>query len=216
MPMTNKQYWNDALKRYTTKSWVDKPTIFAQQVAGYFPKQGKLLELAAGQGQDSRYFARLGYRVTATDLVDTGLRDAEQKAERENLKIIFQTVDLAQPLPFPDASFNIVYSHLGLHYLDKIGTEMMFKEIHRVLKPGGVLVALFNTVDDPEINSPEFEKIEDNYYREVAFDFKKRYFSVDETKYFINGLFEPLLLDNQGETYKDEIKTLIRLVGKKI
>lgn len=216
MPITNKQYWDEALKRYAAKSWVDKPTIFAEQITSYFPKRGKLLELAAGQGQDSRYFARLGYQVTATDLVDTGLNEASQKAKKENLKIDFQVVDLAGPLPFPDAAFDIVYSHLGLHYLNKADTEKMFQEIHRVLKPGGVLAALFNTVDDPEINSSEFEKIEDNYYREAAFDFKKRYFSVDETKYFISGLFEPLLLDNKGETYKDEIKTLIRLVGRKV
>ena len=180
------------------------------------PKTGSLLELASGQGQDARYFARLGYEVTATDLVDTGLQEAKQKAEKEGLKIAFQTVDLAHSLPFADSSFDIVYSHLGLHYLDKIGTEKMFKEIQRVLKLGGILASLFNTIDDPEIYSSGFEKIEDGYYREIAFDFKKRYFSIEDTKHFINGLFVPLLLDNKGETYKDEIKTLIRLVAQKI
>jgi SAM-dependent methyltransferase len=216
MQPTNHQYWNEALKRYASKDWVDKPTIFAEQVALYLPKTGSLLELAAGQGQDSRYFARLGYQVTATDLVDIGLREAQQKAEEENLKIVFQTLDLAFPLPFLDNSFDIVYSHLGLHYLDKIGTEKMFKEIHRVLKPGGTLASLFNTIDDPEIRSSGFEKVEENYYKEIAFDFKKRYFSVEDTEKYINGLFIPLLLDNKGETYKDEIKTLVRLVAQKI
>lgn len=216
MQTTNQQYWNEALKRYTSKDWVDKPTIFAEQITSYLPKTGSLLELASGQGQDARYFARLGYKVTATDLVETGLKEAQQKAEKENLHIVFQTADLAQPLAFADASFDIVYSHLGLHYLDKIGTAKMFKEIHRVLKPGGILAALFNTIDDPEIHSVGFEKVEDNYYREIAFDFKKRYFSVEDTRHFLDGLFNPLLLDNNGETYKDEIKTLIRLVARKI
>lgn len=216
MQSTNQQYWNEALKRYASKDWVDKPTIFAQQITSYLPKAGSLLELASGQGQDARYFAQLGYQVTATDLVDIGLREAQQKAEKEDLKIVFQTVDLAHLLPFSDNSFDVVYSHLGLHYLDKIGTEKMFKEIHRILKPGGILASLFNTIDDPEVGSSGFEKIEDGYYREVAFDFKKRYFSVEDTEQFINGLFAPLLLDNKGETYKDEIKTLIRLVGRKM
>ena len=213
---TNQEYWDAALTRYTTKDWVNKPTIFAEQITQYLPASGQLLELASGQGQDARYFARLGYKVTATDLVDTGLKEAAKKAELENLQINFQITDLAKPLPFPDNSFEIIYSHLGLHYFNKTDTKKLFKELHRVLKSGGILAALFNTTDDPEIHTPDFAKIEENYYREVAFDFPKRYFSVIETQEFIQDIFEPLLLDNSGETYKDEIKTLIRLVAKKI
>lgn len=216
MSETGKQYWDEALKRYETKDWVNKPTIFAEQIASYLPETGELLELAAGQGQDSRYFARLGYEVTATDLVEVGLKEAERKASEENLTINFQTLDLAKPLAFPDASFDIVYSHLGLHYLDAAGTAKMFAEIHRVLKPGGVLVGLLNTLDDPEIQTPAFEKIEEGFYRETAFDFNKRFFSVDSAKACLEGLFEPIVLDNHGETYKDTIKTLIRVVARKI
>ncbi len=214
--MSNTHYWNEALKRYATKDWANKPTLFAEQIQQYLPAQGNLLELGSGQGQDALYFAKQGYDVTATDLVDTGLKECEQKAKAENLNINFQLVDIAKTLPFEDKSFDIIYSHLGLHYLNKEGTEQLFREIHRILKPGGILVSLFNTVEDPEMTSPGFEKIEENFYREVAFDFYKRFFSVEETKYFIDGLFKPILLDNHGETYKDEIKTLIRLVAKKI
>lgn len=213
---SSKHYWEEALQRYTTKDWVNKPTLFAEQISSLLPQSGKLLELGAGQGQDSRYFARLDYQVTATDLVDTGLKESARKAAEEHLTINFQKVDIGEQLPFADNTFDSVYSHLGLHYLNKVGTEKMFKEIHRVLKPDGILAALFNTAEDPEIHSAGFEKIEDNYYREKAFDFYKRYFSVEDTQKFIQGLFKPLLLDNHGETYKDQIKTLIRLVGKKI
>jgi len=210
------QYWDAALERYKNKEWVDKPTIFVEQIKECLPVSGKLLELAAGQGQDSRYFARQGYDVTATDLVEIGLNEAKRKADEEGLNIDFQTADLSEPLPFSDGSFDIVYSHLGLHYLDKVGTEKMMREIHRVLKSGGILAALLNSIDDPEIQTDAFEKIEDGYYREVAFDFKKRFFSVESAGAMLENLLTPVLLDNKGETYKDEIKTLIRLVAKKV
>lgn len=215
MQTSNSKFWHEALTRYATKNWVDKPTIFAEQITSYLPKQVALLELGAGQGQDARYFARLGFQVTATDLIDTGLNTARQKAEKEGLLIDFFTLDLANPLPFPDNSFEVVYSHLGLHYFGEAETFALFREIHRVLKPKGILATLFNTVDDPEIHSGGFEQLGNNFYHEIATGLNKRYFSVEDTE-FLNGLFKPLLLDNGGETYKDEIKTLIRLVAQKI
>src|SRR5438105_1745356 len=95
-------YWDSALQKYGTKDWIDKPTIFIEQEVQYFPKNGRVLELAAGQGQDSRYLAKLGFKIICTDLSDFGLAEARRKSEQEKLVIEFQKVDLGQPLPFPD------------------------------------------------------------------------------------------------------------------
>lgn len=91
----------------------------------------------------------------------------------------------------------------------------MMREIHRVLKPGGVVAGILNSLDDPEIQTSAFVKIEEDYYNEVAFGFKKRFFSAESAQAMLGDLFEPVLVDSQGETYKDEIKTLIRLVARK-
>ena len=58
--------WKDLHKNYAQQDWIDKPSIFAEQVLPYFPKDGKILELGAGQAQDSCYFAEQGFSVTAT------------------------------------------------------------------------------------------------------------------------------------------------------
>jgi len=44
--------------------------------------------------------------------------------------------DLRNPLPFHDASLDAVYSHHVLEHLPDQGVH--FREVHRVLKPGGV------------------------------------------------------------------------------
>jgi ubiquinone/menaquinone biosynthesis C-methylase UbiE len=213
----SQQFWEENLRLYGAKDWIDKPTIFIQEALDYFPKDGKVLELAAGQGQDARFLAKRGYEVICTDRSDFGLREAERKARAEQLNIVFRQVDLLEPLPFEDNAFDVVYSHLGLHYFTKEHTRKLFAEIHRVLKPGGIIAALFNTPEDSELlKEGEFEKIEDNYYLEIKNGLPKRYFTISETQYFIKDLFDPIILDTGGSAYKDGKTALVRLIGKAI
>jgi len=194
--------WNTKHRKYIDQDWITKPTIFATVAIKYFPKTGSLLELGSGQGQDSKYFTELGYKVLATDFSDYAL------SKIPNIKT--QVVDLSLPLPFSSNSFDIVYSHLALHYFDKKRTQELFDEIFNFLKPGGIFATLTNTIEDREISTGT--KIEDEYYQ--IGDIQKRFFSIDSMRKFTSK-FETLLLDNHGETHKDEIKTLIRYIGKK-
>jgi len=212
----SRQFWEEKLKSYNTKDWIDRPSIFIQEAVHYFPNDGKVLELAAGQGQDSRYLAKQGYKVTCTDRSDFGLAEAQRKAELEGVDVKFAKVDLAEPLPFSDGELDVVYAHMGLHYFTNEHTRKLFEEIGRVLKSGGVFAGLFNTIKDPDLLNKEFEKIEDNYSYEVETGLKKRYFTIEETKLFIQGIFEPLILDEEGRTYKDGDLGLIRLIARKL
>lgn len=99
---------------------------------------------------------------------------------------------------------------MALHYFDQRRTQELFDEIYELLKPGGILVTLANTTDDPEISRGT--KIEEDYYQFEGLN--KRFFSVKSMQKFAHQ-FTPILLDAHGETHKDEIKTLIRFVGKK-
>lgn len=208
-----KDYWKKTHEIYSKKDWISNTTIFAQFVVGYFPKNGKILDLGAGQGQDSRYFAKLGYDVISTDVSDEALKISKENAEKAGLNIKFMELDISSKLPFDDNSFDIVYSHLALHYFTDEKTREIFTEIHRVLKPQGILASLFNTIEDAETTDSSYTPIEKDYYKSPE-GLLKRYFSVDYLKDIASKLFTPIVLDNKGETYKDEIKTLIRFVGK--
>ena len=50
----------------------------------------------------------------------------------------FQTADLEKPFPFPDESFDAVFSTEGIEHLEN--PFNFLREIHRVLRPGGKLV----------------------------------------------------------------------------
>jgi demethylmenaquinone methyltransferase/2-methoxy-6-polyprenyl-1,4-benzoquinol methylase len=102
-----------------------------------------VLELAAGTGDLTMAFARLGRpaSVLSTDFVPEMLQVGKRKAATYHgpTKIDFAVVD-AQDLPFADASFDIVTIAFGVRNLPERGRN--FAEVLRVLKPGGRYVIL--------------------------------------------------------------------------
>ncbi|MBI4099813.1 class I SAM-dependent methyltransferase [Candidatus Microgenomates bacterium] len=210
--MDFQEYWAKKHQKYLSEDWIDRPTLFAKFAVEYLPKTGKILDLGAGQGQDSRFFAKLGYKVTSTDFSDEALRISAQKAKDDGVNIKFHNVDLAKTLPFREAEFDVVYAHLSLHYFNHETTQQLFSEIFRILKTGGVMAALFNTTEDPEMATGI--KIEEGLYEVEGL--AKRFFSLKYLEQSVSGKFTTIVADNKGETYKDKIKTLVRFVGKKI
>lgn len=49
------------------------------------------------------------------------------------------TMDATRPFPFPDNSFDYVFSEHMFEHLDLYGQQNMMRECHRVLRPGGIL-----------------------------------------------------------------------------
>jgi len=208
-------WWNKKHKKYATESWVDKTSIFAEWAAEYFPGEGKILELGAGHGQDSRFFAGKGYEVTSTDFSGSALEyNLSKTPESLKNRITVNSVDISKPLPFGNDFFDVVYCNLSLHYFDDLTTDEVFKEIYRVLKPKGIVAILVNSINDPEYG--QGEKIEQDYYELVPGDVK-HFFSKEYMKRKTHK-FETILLDSEGTSYKDTEKgvfNLIRYIGRK-
>lgn len=206
--------WGDLHAHYQNQEWVKKPSIFAETAVTFLPKKGVLLELGAGIGQDSIYFASLGYQVVSSDIeIDSLSSRILQQSEEIIDRVTIEKIDLNNRLPFDDDSFDIVYAHLSLHYFDKRATQQIFSEIARVLRPGGIIAFLSNSTSDPEYGTGVF--LEDDYY--LIGKAKKRYMCIESVSEFTKQ-FQPLLLDDQGETYKDRakgVKSLIRYIGQK-
>lgn len=211
--MTNAQ-WDKLHKHYSNQDWIEKPNIFAEEVLEYFPKSGKILCLGDGQGQDGRFFASKGYEVTSTDISDEAQNINKEKIKEQKLEnITVEKLDLTEKFPYTDATFDIVYAHLSLHYFSEKVTKSIFKEIKRVLKGGGIVAVFTNSVNDPEFNTGK--RIEQELFEIEGI--QKRFFSKYSMLFFANE-FETILVDDNGRTYKDEAKgvhNLVRFLGKK-
>lgn len=97
-----------------------------------------ILEIGVGAGSDFIEWCRCAEHATGVDLTEAAIALTAERLELEGVsesRFTLTTAD-AEALPFADASFDIVYSWGVLHHTP--GTEQAYREVLRVLKPGGV------------------------------------------------------------------------------
>ena len=72
-------------------------------------KGKKLLGLASGGGQQMPVFTAAGAECTVLDYSEKQLESERIVAKREDYKINIIRADMSKPLPFDDASFDIIF-----------------------------------------------------------------------------------------------------------
>jgi len=96
----------------------------------------EVLELATGPGLLAKRIAPVTKRMLATDYSAGMIAEAKKGACPKNLR--FEVAD-ALSLPYADASFDAVIIVNALHLLPE--PERALREIARVLRPDGILIA---------------------------------------------------------------------------
>jgi len=105
---------------------------------GFSGKQ--TLEIGLGQGADSEQIIRRGARWSGLDLTPESVQRLRLRLQLKHLPYEALKQGSALDIPFPDRSFDIVYSHGVLHHIPDI--QRAQTEIYRVLRPGGELVVM--------------------------------------------------------------------------
>ncbi len=100
----------------------------------------RVLDVGCGTGTLVVLIKRLYPDVTVVGLDPDpkALARARRKAERAGVSIRFDR-GFSDELPYPDASFDRVFSSFMFHHLEAGSKEKTFAEILRVLQPGGSL-----------------------------------------------------------------------------
>ncbi|MBI3949938.1 MAG: class I SAM-dependent methyltransferase [Acidobacteria bacterium] len=122
-----------------------------------------VLEVGCGIGTDGSQFAKHGARYTGVDLTPAAVRISQERFELSDVDGRFEIAN-AEELPFPDESFDHVYSCGVIHHSPN--TEAIVREMYRVLRPGGTFCVMV------------YNRTSINYYIEIM---------------FLRKLFRPLL-----------------------
>jgi ubiquinone/menaquinone biosynthesis C-methylase UbiE len=136
--------WRDNAK-YWTKYSDTIAKMFAPLTEAMIERAGihkgqSVLDVAGGAGEPSLTIAeRVGPNglVMCTDAVAEMVEAARREADRRGLKNVGFRQCTADSLPFPDNSFDVVVSRLGVMFFrDAVGS---MREMLRVTQPGGSL-----------------------------------------------------------------------------
>tara|TARA_B110001450_G_C17667372_1_gene500225 strand:+ start:7722 stop:8393 length:672 start_codon:yes stop_codon:yes gene_type:complete len=155
------------------KPYTDYPKKLAKYLTDRYqinPGQ-KFLELGCGRGDFLNEFTDLGLDTYAID---------NNEHYKENLKTKnFFNIDMTKSkLPFEDNSFDVVYSKSFIEHF--YYPENIFKEVLRILKPGGKFINL----------TPDWEIIYKGFYEDYTHRTPFTKVSLSDI-YLINGFINP-------------------------
>jgi len=146
-------YYDDPLIGAAERYWQSGEW---QGVREMLPPSGMALDVGAGRGIASYALARDGFSVTAlepdgSDLVGA---DAIRSLAQETGLPITVVQDFSERLPFPDASFDVVFARAVLHHTRDL--KAACREFARVLRPGGRMLAIREHVISRREDKPAF------------------------------------------------------------
>ncbi len=176
-----------------------EPSLSAKKALKLFQEKkiDKIIEIGAGLGRDTIFFAKNLIRTTALDYSSSGIKAINQKTNKENLSNYISTklFDVREKLPFEDNSIEACYSHmLYCMALTTNDLEKLNNEIQRILKPGGI-----NVYTVRHTNDGDFKKgvhVGEDLYENDGFIV--HYFSEEKVNSLLKG-FKNISIDKFEE-----------------
>ena len=149
-----------------------KPDDFVVWASNYLKQKGMngatILDAGCGEGRNSIYLARQGFRIHGIDIASPAIEKGKQWVKSEGLvEITKLRVGDVTEIPYDDNSFVAVYDSFTMEFIPE--KEQYVNEVARVLRPQGLFFILTSIPPsqhnvDPEhlekMLKPDFEILE--------------------------------------------------------
>ena len=193
----------DLQSQHWEKSFSSKPEMFGDEpsiaaVKSLKSFKGKcIVELGAGLGRDTIFFAKNSVYVEALDYSNKAIEIINKKSKKLNLSnfIKAKVFDVRKELPFESNSVDGFFSHmLYCMALSDFELVKLNKEIIRILKPGGINIYTVRHTEDADFKNGIH--IGENFYENDGFIVN--FFSKDKVNRLSKG-FEILDIEKFEE-----------------
>ena len=165
-----------------------EPSLAAIKSLKSFQKNNikNIVELGAGLGRDTIFFAQNSIYVEALDYSNASIESIINKSKKLNIADFIKpkVFDVRKKLPFKDNSIEGVYSHmLYCMALTSFDLQSLNTEIHRILKPGGVNIYTARHTNDGDYKKGLY--IGEDMYENDGFIV--HFFSKNKVNSLLNG-----------------------------
>jgi len=176
-----------------------EPSISAKKALNFFKEKkiNNIIELGAGLGRDSIFFAKNNIKIQALDYSSSGIKIINHKIKKDNLSNYISTklFDVREKLPFKDNSIDACYSHmLYCMALTIDDLQKLNNEIHRILKPNGLNIYTVRHTNDGDYKNGKH--IGEDLYENDGFIV--HYFSEEKVNSLLKG-FKKITLEKFEE-----------------
>ena len=150
----------DQQSQYWENNFLNKPEMFglepskaAVNTLKTFKEQNikKIVELGAGLGRDTIFFAKNSINIEALDYSSAAIKIINKKAKENKLLdfISAKIFDVRKKLPFENNSIEACFSHM-LYCMALSTSELinLNNEVFRILKPGGINIYTARHIGD--------------------------------------------------------------------
>jgi SAM-dependent methyltransferase len=138
----------DQLYRKFCEVWGYEPSALAKKVARELRDHSSVLDIGAGQGKDSIFFASLGHKVTAVEgsvtATDTMRKRVKEKKDLD-LKII--TDDITDMRLEVD-EYDLVFANMSLQFMTRGQRIELMQRLRASVKKGGFIAIMQPTVEE--------------------------------------------------------------------
>ena len=107
-------------------------------VTGLGVDVGRLLTIGEGPGTQAIELARLGWKVTATDVSQVAVGKAKARAAAEGVSVEFFVDDIVSTRL--TGRYRVIVDRGCFHTLEPVERSAYVRNIHRLLEPGGFLL----------------------------------------------------------------------------
>jgi len=181
------QHWEQSFSSKSEMFGLE-PSIAAVKAIEIFKKNkiSSIIELGAGLGRDTIFFAQNLIKVEALDYSSTAINIINQKAKKYNLSklITARVYDIRKKIPFKNNFIQGCFSHM-LYCMALTNSELenLNNEIYRILRPSGINIYTVRNTNDEDYKNGVHRG--ENLYENDGFII--HFFSKEKINTLLNG-----------------------------